>query len=216
VIRSRFHPARDIGLVILAVLIFIWIAGAVSGGGTVEFDAAVRGAIHARAQPALTVTMKAVTQLGGGWFLLPLGGIIVVWLAGAARRREAMLFGGAVVGANLVNEATKLFFHRPRPEPWFGYSQPITYSFPSGHAFVSFCFYLCLAEVLIREEWPLLRKIAIWGAALVLTLTIGFSRIYLGVHYPSDVLAGYVAAIAWTTLIRIAHHLWWRPTPTGA
>ena len=103
----------------------------------------------------------------------------------------------------------KLFFRRARPEPWFGYALPSTYSFPSGHAFVSFCFYLCLAEIVIRDEWPLARKVAIWTAAVACTMTIGLSRVYLGVHYPTDVLAGYVAGIAWTTLIRGAHHMWW-------
>jgi undecaprenyl-diphosphatase len=102
----------------------------------------------------------------------------------------------------------KLFFHRPRPEPWFDYPLPFTYSFPSGHAFVSFCFCLCLAEILIREEWPLAGKLAMGSAALGCTLTIGLSRVYLGVHYPTDVLGGYAAGIAWITLIRMAHHVW--------
>jgi undecaprenyl-diphosphatase len=127
-------------------------------------------------------------------------------LARAARGREAALFAVAVLGANLLNEAMKLFFHRPRPEPWFGYPLPPTYSFPSGHAFVSFCFFLCLAEILIRGQWPVAGKVAMWSAALGCTLTIGLSRVYLGVHYPTDVLAGYAAGIVWTTLIRVTHH----------
>ena len=57
-------------------------------------------------------------------------------------------------------------------------------------------------------EWPKLRKLAIWFAAVLCTFTIGLSRVYLGVHYPTDVLAGYAAAIMWTTLIRAAHHVW--------
>ena len=101
-----------------------------------------------------------------------------------------------------------MFFHRTRPEPWFGYPLPRTYSFPSGHAFVSFCFFLCLAEILIRDEWPITRKLTIWLVAVLCTFTIGLSRVYLGVHYPTDVLAGYAAAIMWTTLIRAAHHVW--------
>ena len=111
-----------------------------------------------------------------------------------------------MLGANLLDEGMKLIFHRPRPTPWFEYPPPSTYSFPSGHSFVSFCFYLALAEILIRDEWPLGRRMAMWTGAGILTLAIGFSRAYLGVHYPTDVLAGYAAAIAWTTLIRIAHH----------
>jgi len=155
--------------------------------------------------------MKAASAVGSGWILWPAGAMIVAALALAGRVRDAALFALAVVGANLVDGAVKLFFPRPRPDPWFDYPLPRTYSFPSGHAFVSFCFFLCLAEVIIRDEWPMTRKLTIWLVAVLCTFTIGLSRVYLGVHYPTDVLAGYLAAIMWTTLIRAAHHLWqWR------
>jgi len=107
----------------------------------------------------------------------------------------------------LVNEALKVLFHRLRPEAWFGYTAPTNYSFPSGHAFVSCCFFLCMAEVLIQANWPLGWKVATWVAASACTFTIGLSRVYLGVHYPSDVIGGFAAAIVWTTIIRIAHHM---------
>jgi undecaprenyl-diphosphatase len=136
------------------------------------------------------------------------GVLVLGLLARAGRGREAAVFAIAVLGANLVNEAMKLFFHRTRPEPWFGYPQPPTYSFPSGHAFVSFCFCLCLAEILVRHGWPLVGKVAIWSAALGCTLIVGLSRVYLGVHYPTDVLGGYAAGIVWTMLIRVARQVW--------
>jgi undecaprenyl-diphosphatase len=208
VIRSKFHPARDAAIALGAVLLFAWLAWLASRAGIPQFDTAGRDAIHAYARPWLTWVMKAASLAGGGWGLWPGGVLIAAWLARAARGREAARFGVTVVGANLVNEAMKLFFHRPRPEPWFDYPLPFTYSFPSGHAFVSFCFCLCLAEILIREEWPLAGKLAMWSAALGCTLTIGLSRVYLGVHYPTDVLGGYAAGIAWITLIRMAHHVW--------
>jgi undecaprenyl-diphosphatase len=190
-----------------AGLLFAWLAWLASAAGPPAFDTAGRDAVHAFAQPWLTSVMKAASLAGGGWGLWPAGVLIVVLLTRAARGREASLFAVAVLGANLVNEAMKLFFHRPRPAPWFGYPLPPTYSFPSGHAFVSFCFFLCLAEVLIRGQWPVARKAAMWCAALACTLTIGLSRVYLGVHYPTDVLAGYAAGIVWTTLIRAAHQV---------
>jgi membrane-associated phospholipid phosphatase len=206
VIRSKFHPAREGAVAVCALLLFAWLAQLASLNVPPGFDTAGREAAHAYARPWLTWVMKVATQAGGGWVLWPGGALIVVLLARAARRREAALFAVAVVGANLVSETMKLFFHRLRPAPWFDYPLPFTYSFPSGHAFVSFCFYLCLADILIDDKWPLARKVAIWSAALGCTLTIGFSRVYLGVHYPTDVLAGYAAGIAWTTLIRVVHH----------
>ena len=205
-LRSRFHPARDAAIALSGGLLFSWFAWLASHNVPPGFDTAGRDAVHAFAQPWLTFVMKTASQAGGGWGLWP-GGVLIVWLlARAARKREAVLFAVAVAGANLVSESLKLFFHRTRPEPWFGYPLPSTYSFPSGHAFVSFCFFLCLAEILIRNEWSLAAKIAMWSAALGCTLTIGLSRVYLGVHYPTDVLAGYAAGIVWTTLIRVTHH----------
>ncbi|MCX6630003.1 MAG: phosphatase PAP2 family protein [Candidatus Solibacter sp.] len=207
-IRSRFHPARDAAIALGAVLVFALLARLAAREIAPGFDMAGREAIHAYARPWLTLVMRVASFAGGGWVLWPGGAMIVACLARAGRRRDAVLFAVAVAGANLVSETMKLFFHRPRPEPWFGYPLPFTFSFPSGHALVSFCFCLCLAEILIRDEWPLAGKVAMWSGALAATLTVGLSRVYLGVHYPSDVLAGYAAAIAWTTLIRAAHHLW--------
>ena len=120
--------------------------------------------------------MKAVTNLGSGWFLWGFGLLVVFGLARAHRRREALLFAVAVLGAAVLDEAMKVMFHRPRPDPFFGYEKPITYSFPSGHAFVSYCFYLALAEVLVEPEWPRPRRLAVWLAAILLILTIGVSR----------------------------------------
>ncbi len=207
-IRSKFHPARDVAVAAGAVLLFAWLAQQAARGVPPEFDLAGREAVHAFAQPWLTWVMQGASLVGGGWGLWPGGLLIVGLLARAARGRDAALFAVAVVGANLLSEAMKLFFHRARPAPWFGYPLPSTYGFPSGHALVSFCFFLCLAEILIRAEWPLAGKVAMWSAALAFTLTVGLSRVYLGVHYPTDVLAGYAAGIVWTTLIRVAHHIW--------
>ena len=210
-LRSKFRPGRDYALALIAVFVFAWFAVTMPLVGPTAFDMSVRSTIHAWAHPALTGAMRVATQLGGGYFLLPLGALIVFALYQAGRRRESALFVVAVLGANALDEVMKLVFHRVRPTPWFDYPRPGTFSFPSGHAFVSFCFYLALAEILIRDEWPLARKVVIWTAATLMTLSIGFSRAYLGVHYPTDVLAGFVAAIAWTTMIRIAHHTFWRP-----
>ena len=209
-IRSKFHPTRDAAIGLGAVLLFAWSAWLASRAAVPQFDTAGRDAIHAYARPWLTQIMEAASLAGGGWGLWPAGVLIAGLLARAGRGREAALFGVAVVGANLVNEAMKLFFHRPRPQPWFGYPQPPTYSFPSGHAFVSFCFCLCLAEILIRHGWPLAGKMAMWSVALGCALIVGFSRVYLGVHYPTDVLGGYAAGIVWMMLIRVVRHVWQR------
>jgi undecaprenyl-diphosphatase len=101
-----------------------------------------------------------------------------------------------MLGAAALDAALKFAFHRPRPVPFFG-STPSSYSFPSGHALGSFCFYGMLAAILAKHARGRTAKFCVWMIAVFLVGMIGFSRIYLGVHYPSDVIAGYCAAVVW-------------------
>lgn len=201
-IKLSFAPGPM--LAVMGMVLFAWIATTASQPQPPPIDLAIRDAIHLLASPALTATMKVVTLFGSGWFLWPFGVVIGWWLLRNSRRRTAAWLATTVLGANIINESMKLLFGRPRPEPFFGYDKPGTYSFPSGHSFVSFCFYLALAEVLLRTHWPAGRKYALWSAAVLITLSIGFSRVYLGVHYPTDVAGGYAAAVAWTWIMRSA------------
>jgi undecaprenyl-diphosphatase len=193
---------RGLTVPVLAAVLFAWIAVTALQPRVSPVDLAIRGAVHSIASAPLTAAMKVVTQLGGGWFLWPLGTVVVLCLLFLKRGFDAAWFAYAVLGANLIDQAMKLFFQRPRPEPFFGYDKPDSYSFPSGHSFVSFCFYLTLAEVLIRPAWPLAGRLTGWSAAVLLVLSIGFSRIYLGVHYPTDVMGGYAGALVWISFVR--------------
>jgi undecaprenyl-diphosphatase len=187
---------------LLGLIVFLWLAAATSGTTAPAMDLAIREAVHKRASEPLTAAMKFITGLGSGYFLWPCGTVIFLLLMRAERRREAAFFVIAVIGANAWNEAMKLVFRRARPEAYFGYELPTNFSYPSGHSFVSFCFYLALAEMVMEAHWPPARKAALYAVTAVLVLSIGFSRIYLGVHYPTDVLGGYAAAIAWTFAVR--------------
>lgn len=164
------------------------------------FDTRAREAVHSISTPALTLVFAAFTQLGGAWFLVPFGIFIFVPLIRGNRRRGS-LFAIEVLGANLMNELMKLYFHRPRPEPFFEFGVPIGYSFPSGHSMVSLCFYLALARISVDPLWPLSRRTLAWILAAMLPLLIGFSRVYIGVHYPTDVLAGWAAGLAWMAAV---------------
>jgi undecaprenyl-diphosphatase len=203
--QSRSALRLDLGLAIAAILLFAWIAYGVVSGNSYPFDMALREAVHGRANMPLTGVMEFITNFGGAWFLWPAGLVIAAVLLRQGRRREAALFAIAVVGSEAVNETLKMLFHRTRPEAYFGYPLPPTYSFPSGHSFVSYCFYLALAEILVDTGWPAARKIAVWTAGGLIIFSIGFSRIYLGVHYPTDVIGGYTAAVAWTAILRAIH-----------
>ena len=208
---SKTPIVRDLVAAVIFASVFTWLAVTSLQPQVPPIDLAIRNAIHAFSAPALTAAMRVVTNLGSWWFLLPFGLILVFQLSRENRRREAALLAVAVFGANILDQVMKLAFHRIRPDPFFGYDRPVTFSFPSGHAFVSCCFYLALAEILTPPEWPASRKAAAWLAACLVTAAIGLSRIYLGVHYPTDVAGGYAAALSWVCLVRAAHAQWWHP-----
>ena len=111
-------------------------------------------------------------------------------------RRATLWMLITLAGALVLDLTLKYAFHRTRPTPYFG-PIPHTYSFPSGHALFSFCFYGVLAGLLAGRIRSLPLRIFIWTSAAILVLAIGISRIYLGVHYPSDVLGGYLTATLW-------------------
>ena len=105
-----------------------------------------------------------------------------------------------MAGALVLENGLKFLFQRARPPAFFG-SEPETYSFPSGHALFSLCFYGVLAIAAARAMQSRAMKTGIWIATVLLVLAIGWTRIYLGVHYPSDVLGGYLVAIAWIAVV---------------
>jgi undecaprenyl-diphosphatase len=180
-----------------ALIVFVWLAIRVALGESFAFDQSIRSAVHSRAWPPFTVVMRAATGLGSEFCLVPLAAILVWWWVTTGQRRTAILFVSAVLSAELFVQLCKLFFHRPRPEVFFGLAPAETYSFPSGHAFVPTVFFGILAAILTARVPSRGGRMAIWVLTATLSLAIGFSRIYLGFHYPSDVLGGYLAATVW-------------------
>src|SRR5262249_18612156 len=111
--------------------------------------------------------------------------------------------------------ALKYAFHRPRPPVFFG-AQPHSYSFPSGHALCSFCFYAVLAGLIAARTRSLALRIAVAALAAVLVIAIGLSRVYLGMHYPSDGLGGYLAASVWVSAMLVLDRWRQRRQPRAA
>ena len=192
----------------VAVFFFAWLAREVWSGAALPFDMAMRGMVHRWASPPLTRAMRAITLLGASAFLIPLVLVLVWRLVEAGWRRAAVALVAAAAGAEALDELLKLAFQRPRPVPFFGYTEPLTYSFPSGHAMVSACFYGTAAAILAARTRSRAGKAGIWMCAGLLTLAIGLSRIYLGVHYPTDILGGYAAGAVWIAAVRAGYALW--------
>jgi undecaprenyl-diphosphatase len=167
----------------------------------------VREYVHGFAAPTLTVVMQTASFLGSTLFLWLLGAVIVIIFFWLKRPRAAVIFIITTVGASLLIALLKAAFRRPRPEPFFNTILPTSDSFPSGHALASFCFYGALAAIIIVRIENFSIKIIVCLAATGLIAMIGLSRIYLGVHYPSDVLAGYAVGLIWVMTIAIGDRL---------
>jgi undecaprenyl-diphosphatase len=188
-------PLVSLAIAVLAIFLFAWLAENVVDQHTAAFDSSVRAAVHSFASPALTRVMFEISFMGSS-------GLIASALLAFALFRHFQWRGAAIwlvvtlAGALVLDLALKSAFHRLRPVPFFG-PIPHTYSFPSGHALFSFCFYGVLAGLLAGRVQSMTARVLIWLAAALLVLAIGLSRIYLGVHYPSDVIAGYLAGAIW-------------------
>jgi undecaprenyl-diphosphatase len=175
------------------LLVFGAMAYPLVRGGAIEFDSPVRAAIHGWAFPPLTALMRLTTMLGSGYFLVPLAAILVWHWVGRGQRKAAYLLVAASLSAEAVTQLLKALIHRPRPEVFFGLVPAETYSFPSGHAFVPTVFFGILAGIFAPG--------ARWRAAVAaMAVLLGLSRVYLGYHYPSDVVAGWALAVVWLTL----------------
>lgn len=179
------------------LLLFGWLAEEVFEDETKTFDESVRNSVHAFAAPPVTALMKFFSFLGSPLFLVITGTVVVASLLYLKRKRAIVLFLITMVGEIALNMVLKPFFGRVRPEAFFDYPLPSSFSFPSGHAFGSLCFYGILGLLAAAQMPNKTAKITIYMAACLLIFFIGFSRIYLGVHYPSDVIAGYVAGLFW-------------------
>jgi undecaprenyl-diphosphatase len=107
-----------------------------------------------------------------------------------------------MIGAGLLNVTLKLAFKRERPIPFFNLTAPETYSFPSGHALTSACFFGALAAILTARIKSKRVRAITWIVCTAMFLLIGLSRIYLGVHHTTDVIAGFAAALIWILIIR--------------
>lgn len=195
----------SLGAAVLALFLFAWLGNEMLQGDTQHFDQAVREWVHRYASPGMTRAMNAISLLGYNILIAEL--VIAVGVFAKLRWRRAAIWLTVAMAGSLVLDLTlKYIYHRTRPTAYFGMA-PHSYSFPSGHAMCSFCFYGVLAGLLSARTKPLGWRMLIWFTAAALVIAIGLSRIYLGVHYPSDVVAGYLAATVWVGTIIVLDHL---------
>jgi undecaprenyl-diphosphatase len=191
---------------VLALFLFVWMAETFPNPRTQAFDRSVRISIHQHASARITQAMVAFSRLGEPGVAIGATLSITIFLL-ARWYRAALWITVSLTGAALLNASLKLAFHRPRPPAFFG-PQPDTFSFPSGHALVCACFYGVLAGLIADRIRSLYWRVLIWVVSLIVIAGVGLSRIYLGVHYPSDVIAGYLAAAVWVSILIALDQLW--------
>jgi undecaprenyl-diphosphatase len=199
-----------------AIWAFIEIAEEVREGGTREFDEALLRALRNPGDLAdplgprwLEEMARDFTALGGVGVLTLITAASVGYLLLMRRRHAALLVLIAVGGGLLLSTLFKAGFDRPRPDLVAHLAHVYTASFPSGHSMLSAATYFTLGALLARMHRDAAVKLFLLGAAIVVTLLVGASRVYLGVHWPSDVLAGWSAGAAWAAACWLAA-LWFQ------
>jgi undecaprenyl-diphosphatase len=215
-VRRRFDPHSAVGLwLTLDVLLF---AGATWGfgglleevldrEGLVRWDIAVERSLRAHASPLGDRIFRAVTVLGSPvpWVVV---GAVALWLLW---RRRWFLLATLVLGAaggKLLELALKATIHRHRPSEAAAVLSSHTYSFPSGHAMHATVCYTLVAFVLATAlKWPVRVRARWYAAAGFVAVAVAFSRMYLGMHFPSDVLGGLIAGVAWVVLCMAVIHV---------
>jgi undecaprenyl-diphosphatase len=203
---GRVEPAVLVSLLALAgfVWLFFWLAGEVGAGDTTTLDTRILLALRNPADHADPIGPgwieefgRDVTALGGIGVLtfLTVAAAVFLWLAGHHRAMWYLLV--AVSGGQLISSLSKRGFDRPRPDLVPHEAMVYTASFPSGHAMMAAVTYLTLAVMLARTQPNRALKAYLLVLAATVTVAVGVSRVYLGVHWPSDVLAGWTAGAAW-------------------
>jgi len=207
--RDRAELAFLLGglLLLMSLLGFAQLSGLVLEGDTQQFDERVLSALRRADDPGSPIgpawlrnAALDITALGGGWVLGLTVFAIVGFLFLQGMGRTALFVFIASVGGWVLNGALKELFQRPRPDVVPHLSEVLTLSFPSGHAMSSASVYLTLGALLMRIAERRVTKIYCMAIAALVTVLVGSSRVYLGVHYPSDVLAGWLVGLSWAVL----------------
>lgn len=194
--------------VLIPLVLFGLLAEAVADKQPFSFDQPIMAALHARSAPAFDAVMLGASMAGSVYGLLPFNLFIFGYCLWRRKMHAATFWVLATAGALLLNLLTKEFFHRTRPSFWTSIAPEQSFSFPSGHAMCSMATAAALVVLFRRSEW----RTHVTALAVLFVLMVGLSRPYLGVHFPSDILAGWTAALAWVVGLAIsgAHARRWR------
>lgn len=187
-----------------AIWAFLKLAGEMTEGETNAFDSKILLALRRPGDLADPIgsrsveeSMRDITALGGVTFLTLLTVVATLALVLHGKWKRAAVFAGTVIAANISSEVLKQVYDRPRPTLVPHGVYVYSGSFPSGHSTLAAATFLTLATVIASLEPRRSTKALTYVLAIALTIMVGFSRVYLGVHWPSDVLGGWSLGAAW-------------------
>jgi undecaprenyl-diphosphatase len=172
--------------------------------GPTSFDAHITKWFVDHRSESLTSVMRAVTWLGSSWVIVPLTVITITILVVRHRVRVAVYLGVAVAGGSLLSTLAKHIIGRERPPEPLRLAHTVSSSFPSGHATQAAATYLALAVVFSLFVLQRSTRVLTWAAVIVVIALVGVSRVYLGVHWATDVLAGWILGSLWVAGLTLA------------
>ena len=184
-------------IAIAGTMAFAGLGEWVREGATQQYDVAVLQWMNRQHTPLLTQIATELTYLGTGSVVLMIVAVAALFLWHTAHKHSALLLLAAVAGNILLNGMLKLVFSRPRPTVFEWQTHAMSSSFPSGHAMSATVCYGTVAYLVIRLQKHRWSRVLTGTAATLLILLICTTRLYLGVHYPSDVIAGMLVGLAW-------------------
>ncbi|GAA4034944.1 phosphatase PAP2 family protein [Hymenobacter glaciei] len=193
--------SRGLWLVLLSAgMVALGLAFEVVRAGNLPWDAPILDYWHRHSTPTLDRVAVFLTVVGNTGPMVSLG--VLVWLGLLLLRqvRPAWVFFAAVGGSMVLTQIIKRLVARPRPALWASIRPEHTFSFPSGHAMDT----AAIAAALVFLVWGSRRCGWVLWLAPLFSLAVGWARLYLGVHNPSDVLAGWAAAVAWVAVVQLA------------
>lgn len=193
-----FFGVAWLGICALTLYLLAQLSDEVLEQEAFAFDESVLLHIHRLASPALDTLMVGITRIGDPRTVVPLTAIVFALLWWQRYQLEAQFFALNALGGAVLSYVLKLAFSKQRPQLWDSPIVETTFSYPSGHALGSVVLYGFLSYVL-ATLYPRYAA-AFYGIVTLLIIGIGFSRLYLGVHWPTDILAGYGIGFLWITV----------------
>lgn len=205
--RATLLELAVLALGVIAIVLFGLLARAVMHDEVMAFNRGALAAIHRSATPAFDRIAIAITWLGNVEAVILIALALGIALRRAGRRIDAWALAAVLIGGGVLSVTLKAVFQRPRPDVFEPLYHASGLSFPSGHSLISFCLFGFIAVWLVASN----RRSALrWLGALVcllLAAAVALSRLYIGVHWPSDIVAGMLVAVVWLTVCFIGRQI---------